>query len=84
MWLNMWASNLKLDDEKLKYAVLAQQNSFWPSIVPYYSEVLVKGRVHPHKCDVSATPNFQLANHMIGLGHLLLVVRTYLQLQSWF
>jgi hypothetical protein len=57
---------------------------FWLNIFPYYSELLVKGRVEPHKCDVTAVPYLRLANHMIGLGRLLLVVPTYLQLQSWF
>jgi hypothetical protein len=53
----MGPSNLKLDDEKLKHAVLAQQKGFWPRIFPYYfSELLVKGRVEPHKCDVTAAP----------------------------
>jgi hypothetical protein len=74
---SMGPSNLKLDDEKLKYAVLAQQNGFWPNIFPSYSELLVKGRAH--KCDVTAAPYIRLANHMIGLGRLLLVVPTYLQ-----
>jgi hypothetical protein len=54
----MRPGNLKLDDEKLKYALLAQQNGSWPSIFPYYSELLVKGRVEPQKCDVTTVPYF--------------------------
>ncbi len=58
MLLSMRPGNLKLDDEKLKYALLAQQNGSWPSIFPYYSELLVKGRVEPQKCDLTTVPYF--------------------------
>jgi hypothetical protein len=47
--LSMWPCKLKLDEEKLKHARLAQQNGFGPAFLHSFLR-LVKGTAKPNTC----------------------------------
>jgi hypothetical protein len=48
----MWASKIKLDEEKSKHAVLAQRSGFGPEFFPMM--ILIKCTVERNKYDLTA------------------------------
>jgi hypothetical protein len=56
MKLSMWLSKIKVDEEKLKHTIFAQQNGFGPTFFEKMLSV-VKGTVQPNKFDLTAMKN---------------------------
>jgi hypothetical protein len=54
--LSMCLSKIKLDSEKLKHTIFAQQNGFGPTLF-HKMLSLVRGTVQPNKFDLTATKN---------------------------